>query len=292
MEVEHLLSVNNWLGEGPLWSVAGQALYWVDIRNQRIERYHPALRQRRTWQFEHAVTTLGFRRSGGFIAATNRGFAGWDGETTALKFYANPEAERPQVRFNDGKVDPAGRFWAGSMYAGPALNPRPAGRLFRLDEHQQVTLQGTDYTISNGMAWSPDQQTFYFTDTLRKTILGFEFDPLTSEIANPRVVVHDPQEPGFPDGMTVDREGCLWSARWGGWKLIRYDPQGKKMAEVLLPVEQPSSCIFGGENLDQLYVTSAWEDLSSAARAAQPLAGDVFCVHGCGQGFAEPFFGG
>lgn len=292
MEVEHLLSVNNWLGEGPLWSAVEQALYWVDIRSQRIERFQPASKHRQSWQMEQAVTAIGFRQAGGFVAATDRGFALWDGNSTTLTLLTNPEQDRPFFRFNDGKVDPAGRFWAGSMYAGPAQNPRPDGRLFRLDEYGQVSLQGSGYTISNGMGWSPDNRYFYFTDTLRKTILRFDYDPSTGEICNPQPLVQDLAEPGYPDGMTVDTDGCLWSARWGGWKVIRYDSQGKKMGEIALPVEQPSSCVFGGPNFETLYVTSAWEDLSPEARAAQRMAGDLFCIHGCGRGFAEHSYRG
>ncbi len=275
-ELEHVVASQSKLGEGPLWSVDEQALYWVDIHRQRIEQFHPASSQHQVFEFDMAVTALGFRARGGFVAATARGFAFIQLSTKILEIVAQLETDKPYNRFNDGSVDPNGRFWGGTMYDGPETNEPTEGRLYRLDSDASVHVMQTGMTICNGLGWSPDLKTMYFTDTLRRLIYAFAYDPVSGAIDHRRVFVDSSGETGFPDGMTVDSEGYVWSVRWGGWKVTRYDPEGKVEREITLPVECPTSCTFGGEDLTSLYITSAWTALTEEQRRQQPLAGDIF----------------
>lgn len=277
-QLQHLIASQNQLGEGPLWHPTEQALYWVDILQQRVERYDPSSRIHTSTHFPLQVTALGIRKRGGFVAATSKGLGYWDGASDQVILFSHPERHLPDNRFNDGAVGPAGNFWAGTMYAGPHTDPRPPGGLYRLGADEQVRLIQPELTISNGLGWSPDGKLFYFTDSLRHTIYVYDFDPGRGEASNRRVFIHDPELPGVPDGLTVDSQGFVWSARWGGWKITRYDPDGKTEREIKLPVECPTSCTFGGSNLNQLYITSAWTDLTPGQRTNQPQAGDLFHI--------------
>lgn len=276
--VEHVVDSQNELGEGPLWHGDEDKLYWVDIKGKLVEWYAPEEDEYHAVPLDTAVTALGLRAEGGFIAATEAGFAFWDGESQELDFISNPEQDRANVRFNDGAVGPGGRFWAGSMYDGPEIDDPPDGRLYRLDAEGRVELMQSGLTISNGLGWSPEADSMYLTDTLRRVIYAFDYDPDEGTIENRRVLVEVPEGEGFPDGLTVDRDGSIWSARWGGWEVTRYSPHGEKMDVIELPVGYPTSCAFGGENLDQLYISSAWMAVTRDRRAEQPLAGDLFRV--------------
>jgi L-arabinonolactonase len=292
MEAKSLVPSQNQLGEGPTWSVDEQALYWVDIYGKRIERLDIETGQRRTFHLPYQVGAVVFRQKGGFVLAADQGFAFWDGSSENVQSLSNPEQGKPLYRFNDGKVDPGGRFWAGTMYDGPELNPRPTGSLYRLDPDGLITVKETGVLISNGIGWSPDQRTMYYTDSIRKTIYSYDYDVFTGEIANRKVFIHTVDEPGVPDGLTVDSEGFIWSARWNGWKVIRYDPAGKPEREIKVPTACPSSVMFGGRDLKDLYITSAWKELTAEERNFQPLAGNLFMVRVEAQGLPEFKFAG
>jgi sugar lactone lactonase YvrE len=287
-QVDHVLTVQNQLGEGPIWSPDEQALYWVDILKHRVYRFYPATGKQETFEMALPVTVLAGRDSGGLVIATANGFAFWDPATQALDFIADPEADRSEVRFNDGAVDPQGRFWAGTMNEE---NPdAPDGCLYRLDADLSVHKMEEGITVSNGMGWSPDHQTLYFTDTFRYLILVYDYDPATGAISNRRPFVQVPQEEGLPDGLTVDSEGFVWSAHWGGWRVTRYDPTGKVERVIQMPVPNATSCAFGGDNLDELYITTAWAGMSEEERKNRPFAGDLFRVNVGVKGVKEPKF--
>jgi sugar lactone lactonase YvrE len=269
-DVEHILASHNELGEGPLWHADEQALYWVDIEAGRIHRFYPDVGKHDVFELGIPIGALSFRAGGGLVLATRDGFALWDADSQRLALIANPEPGKTGARFNDGKVDPQGRFWAGTMAEGAT------SALYRLNPDGSVHTMITGVTISNGIGWSPDGTTMYFTDTRRYTIDAYDFDPAAGLISNRRTFVHDDREAGYPDGLAVDSEGFVWSARIGAWKVIRYAPDGAVEREIHLPVKNPSSCIFGGENLDELYITTAWMGLSAGERSQQPLAGDLF----------------
>jgi sugar lactone lactonase YvrE len=219
--------------------------------------------------------------------ATKKGFAFWDaGQFT---FLGDPDTDNnDEVRFNDGKTDRQGRFWAGKM------SSEPTNSLFRLDADRSIHRMESGIIVSNGLGWSPDNRVFYFTDSTAKLIYAYDFDADSGAMRNRRVFFRVPAEAkeGSPDGLAIDQEGCIWSARWGGWKVVRYTPDGRIDREIAMPVEFPTSCAFGDPELKDLYITSAWVEIPVGRRAAQPLAGDVFRLKTDVPGFTEPFYRG
>jgi len=284
--VERYLPVRNKLGEGPLWHPTEHALYWVDIEGMAYQRHVPATGALERVEVGLLLGVMRFRRQGGMVMATSQGIQFWDPAAARLTPVANPEAGKPNARFNDGGIDPQGRFWAGTMAPGQTSG------LYRLDLDHSLHCMDSGIGTSNGIAWSLDGKTLYFTDSPAKVIYAYDFDAATGAVANRRPFIHTPQEAGFPDGLIVDSEGCLWSARWGGWKISRYDPDGKLERVILMPVEFPTSCVFGGENLTDLYITSAWTELGEEGKQRQPWAGDIFRLHTDIRGQVEPVYAG
>ena len=269
--IEHILASQNQLGEGPIWDDEHAQLIWVDINRGAIHRFRPQSEEHTSESLGVPIGCLGLRKHGGLVLATKDGFAFWEEGESQLNPFLNPESDRPHARFNDGSVDPAGRFWAGTMTTDTSDNV-----LYCLDPDLSHHVMESNIMISNGIGWSPDQRTMYFTDSPRRLIYAYNYDVPTGAIENRRTFVHSLGEPGVPDGLCVDQDGCVWSAQWDGWKIIRYDPDGKPMQNIELPVQRPTSCTFGGTDLDILYITSASIDLSEGARKEQPMAGDLF----------------
>lgn len=272
-EVLHFASLGCQLGEGPLWHPGEKRLYGVDIERRMIWRVDPIDGRSEQYALPVQVGCLGLRVQDDFVLATEHGFGFWQPNEGKWSPIEDPEADRPQARFNDGAVDPAGRFWAGTMTPKGFENS-----LYRLDPDQSVHKMETDIGISNGIDWSPDGKTMYFTDSPRKVIYVYDYDPDSGEIENRRTWVDSNEEAGVPDGLCVDSAGCIWSARWDGWRIIRYDPQGQRMLDIPLPVQRPTSCAFGGTDLQTLFITSAWSGLTKRERHQQPFAGDLFIV--------------
>ncbi|HEX8599068.1 MAG TPA: SMP-30/gluconolactonase/LRE family protein [Chloroflexia bacterium] len=271
-EVEHVLDVQHRLGEGPRWNSDEHALYWVDIENDSFYRYYPDDGTYEGFGVGMPVGALAFREAGGLVLAVRDGLAVWDFNKSRLDFVADTELEKKESRFNDGAVDPEGRFWAGTMtHDGSA-----SSSLYRLDPDYSVHTMATGLTISNGIGWSPDGRTMYHTDTERQVIYAYDFDAATGNIEKGRDFVRTSEEEGFPDGLTVDAEGFVWSAFYGGWRIVRYDPDGKREREVRLPVANVTACTFGGPDLTDLYITTAWSGLNEEQRSEQLLAGDLF----------------
>ena len=283
--VEHVLNTQNDLGEGPVWKREEGALYWIDINPGCVHKYIPASATHIQFDLIPPVGCLALRTDGSFIVARERTIEAWSSTTGLGEVMAGFELTDVGQRFNDGAVDPQGRFWVGT------IAERNAGFLYRLDSDRSVHRMKTGVGIGNGIGWSPDHRLMYFTDSARSTIFVYDFDPETGAIANERVfdTVTAPGE-GVPDGLTVDCEGTIWSARWDGWKIVRYTPSGSIAAEIRLPVQRPTSCAFGGEKLDVLYITSARTELEPAQLQLQPLAGDLFCLQTDTQGCVEPRF--
>jgi sugar lactone lactonase YvrE len=248
-------------------------LYGVDIEGQSIWRFDPIKGDAQLFPLGVKVGCLGIRHPGGFILACERGFGFWDPSTNKLETIAHPEEERVNARFNDGAVDPGGRFWAGTMTSEGFQNS-----LYRLDSDLTIHQMETGIGISNGMGWSPDGSTMYFTDSPRKLIYAYDFDLESGSIANRRNWVDSNEQDGVPDGLCVDSQGCVWSARWDGWRIDRYDPTGQWIMKIPLPVQRPTSCAFGGDDLKTLYITSALTGLSNVERHKQPHAGDLFIL--------------
>jgi len=286
-KAEHLLPMQNRLGEGPLWHSEEGLLYWVSIEEGLFFRYDPASGRQERFDVGEPVSVLAFREKGGLIMGVRDGLATWDFATEAFTVIASPEAGKEGARFNDGAVDPAGRFWAGTMTHTGATSS-----LYRLDPDGSVHTMEKGLGISNGIGWSLDGSTMYLTDSPRYVIYAYDFDMQSGSISNKRVFVQNSEPEGQPDGLTVDSEGYIWSAHWGGYSVLRYDPSGQLERKVELPVSQVTACIFGGPDLTDLYITSAWSGLSPEQRAKEPLAGDLFVLRTDKKGREEPKFRG
>lgn len=291
-EVELAFDSRDTLGEGPMWSVKEQALYWVDIEGFAVNRWDPGSGDHQRYDIGQYVGTVVLRQSGGFVVALRDGLFFWDPQT-GLDKIVDPEADKPDNRFNDGAVDRQGRFWAGTLHLTDHANPH--GALYRLDADRSLRKVVPNACVSNGLGWSPDDKTMYYCDTTYRTIRAYDFDAATGDIDNERVLIRVPDDPGEggPDGLTVDSEGFIWSARWGGWKICRYDPDGRLEREVKLPAERITSVMFGGPDLDRLYITSARYGLSEAEIATnQPHAGSLFVCEPGVKGLPETAYGG
>jgi len=286
VEIRCVADVKATLGEGPIWVPAEQALYWVDIKGRNIFRFKE--QELETWDTPCRVGSIAPKASGGFIAGTDEGLMNVDLGAGRFDLFDNPEQDRPGNRFNDGKVDRRGRFWAGSM---DDAQRHASGALYRIDPDRKVTRIDDDYRITNGPAFSPDGRTMYHNDTGRQVTYAFDLDP-EGRATNRRELIGHPDDGGHPDGITVDAEGCIWIALWGGWCIRRFSPSGELLRTLRLPIEQPSSCAFGGPDLDRLFVTSAREELSEGDLSKQPSAGGLFMLEAGVRGIAEiPFAG-
>ena len=255
-----------------MWDERSGRLAWVDILGRRIHLTDPATGDTESLEVPLDVGAVVPRRAGGFLAALQDGF--WVvGDGPSRRIATVPEA-RPGLRFNDGKCAPGGRFWAGTIAYDEAEG---AACLYRLDPDGRVVRVLDGVTISNGLAWSHDGATMYYIDTPTRRIDAFSYSPSTGEIADRRTVVRIPAALGSPDGMTIDAQGGLWVALWGGSAVHRY-VDGRLDRVIPMPVSQPTSCAFGGPGYDELFVTSAWKGLTAEAREREPLAGGLFRI--------------
>ncbi len=266
------------LGEGPVWDERRQCLWFVDIEGKCIHRYDPGAGSKVSVAVPVRVTAVAAARDQQLIAATEHGFAWLDPETGALTPIHDPEAHLPDNRFNDGKLDPAGRFWAGTM---DDTKRAAQGALYRLDADLTVTCHQTEYRITNGPAFSPDGYILYETDTLGRTSFAFDM-AADGTLSGKRVWAAWPDGFGNPDGMTTDAEGNIWVAFWGGGCVRKVSAAGAVLAEFPLPVSNVTSAAFGGAGLDRLFVTCARQTPNADELKAQPLAGGLFEIVGHG----------
>ena len=275
MNCRCVLPVAAGLAEGPCWWAEKQVLLWVDIEASRIGLFDPQTGGNHFLHLPAHVGAVVPTSAGDLLLATARGFLRLDPSTEAVTLLSDPEADRPGNRFNDGKCDPWGRFWAGTM----AYDFEPlAGALWRVNADFSCVRQRQGLTISNGLAWSQDRGTLYVIDSPTLNVLAF---PLTNsgEIAGePSICVHIPEDwDAVPDGMCIDAEGMLWIALFGGGCVTRWDPvSGQRLERLALPCRQVTSCCFGGPHLDQLFITTARREMDAAAIKAEPLAGGLF----------------
>tara|TARA_R110000868_G_scaffold132180_1_gene342762 strand:+ start:49370 stop:50245 length:876 start_codon:yes stop_codon:yes gene_type:complete len=264
------------LGEGPLWDLSRKLICWVDILNGHIHEWSPVSKTLNTLQVGQMIGAMAICNDGNYIAAIKDGFGFVNPKTGEVEMIENPEGHLPGNRFNDGKCDPAGRFWAGTM---PLSEDKPTGSLYMIAADRSAVKREGAITISNGLAWSLDHKVLYYIDTPTLEVVGYDFDMKNGNITNKRTIINIPKEEGFPDGMTIDNEGMLWIAHWGGWQVTRWNPStGKKLSAIKLPVSNVTSCIFGGESMKDLYITSARKGLSVAELEKQPLAGSLFVI--------------
>ena len=272
--VELVVDARAALGEGPSWDAETRTLIWVDIMAGQVHRFDPAMGTNRA---SHADAPVGaaIPRAGGegLVLALQGGFARYDERTGQTETIAEVEAEIPRNRMNDAKCDPLGRLWGGTL----SLDSTPgAGALYRLDADGTLRRYLDGVTISNGLGWSPDGSTMYYADTATSRIDAFDYDMGTGTPSRRRPFVEIPSEAGFPDGLCVDEEGGVWVALWEGWSVRRYTADGVLETVVELPVSHVTSCCFGGEDLEDLFITTAACPSYEDVRGNEPLAGGVF----------------
>ena len=280
--VECIADVHAVLGEGPVWVAREAALYWLDIKGRKIFRLgnDGAFTE---WPTPMRVGSIAPRKRGGFIAGTEDGIAIVDPAADRFEIVASPEEALPGNRFNDGKVDRRGRFWAGTMDDAEKAD---TGTLYCFGPELQCAVVDRNYKVTNGPAFSPDGSIMYHNDSARQVTYAFDIGA-NGDASNRRTFLQFGPGDGYPDGLTVDAEGCLWIAFWDGWCIRRYSSQGAWIKTVRMPVQRPTSCAFGGRDLDRLYVTSARIDLDQVALGMQPKAGGLFMFSPGVRGLAD-----
>jgi sugar lactone lactonase YvrE len=291
MRIEVLVDVKTILGEGPLWDVEQQRLYWIDSFGANIYRCTHDGREIRAWDLPAKVGSIAIRKDGnGAIASLANGFHAVDFKTGEVTLISNPIGDDPAIRLNDGKVDRRGRFISGSM---DTMESGPNGSLYRLDPDFKVTKIDSNIIVSNGPCFSPDDKTFYFADSWSGEIWAYDYDIDTGSVSNRRTFTKiDTSRGGAADGSTVDAEGCLWNAQVYDSKIVRYTPDGKVERVIEMPVKKVTSVMFGGPKLDILYVTSMAKPPLPRFPSDGVLRGSLFAIHDLGiKGVPEPRFG-
>jgi sugar lactone lactonase YvrE len=275
-EVTCVLDARAELGECPVWSAAEQALYWVDIRAPALCRLDPATGENRSWPMPRRIGSFGLRAAGGAVVALADGFHLVDLDTGALMFLAAPAEEVPGTRFNDGKVSPDGRFFAGTM--DEERLSRPIAALYRLDPDGKPHRVVDGLIVSNGLAWSADGRTMFHSDSKAQVIWTYAYDPQHGSLGERRVLARPSEQIGRPDGGATDVAGFYWSAGISAGVLNRWAPDGRLDRSIPLPCAHPTAPCFGGPDLRTIYVTSLRHDLPAAVLAAKPLSGGIFAV--------------
>ncbi len=274
-QVTCVLDAQAELGECPVWSVQEQVLYWVDILAPALHRLDPATRETRTWTMPTRIGSYGLRATGGAVVALTDGFHLFDFETGQLTFVAGPKPT-PGTRFNDGKVSPDGRFWAGTMDEESLT--RPIATLYRLDPDGSMHAMVNRLIVSNGLAWTADGGTMYHSDSKAQVVWAYDYDLEKGAISNRRVIARPTEEVGRPDGAATDEEGFYWSAGISAGVLNRWSPDGQLDRSIPLPCSNPTAPCFGGSDLKTIFVTSLRHDLPQDVLAATPLSGGIFAV--------------
>jgi sugar lactone lactonase YvrE len=270
------------LGEGCLWDAASQSLWWLDIaRPTRIQRFTPATGEHKVWTSELLVTAIAGKKSGGFIVGGEDGVYNFDPASGAVTRFCKPESNIPHNRMNDGACDPQGRFWIGTMQQniGPGGEDlditADTGNLFRVASDGQSQKMESTIGVSNGPCWSPDGRIFYFSDSKNQIIYAYDFEGNAGTLSNRRIL-NDTKAHGYPDGATVDAEGYIWSARWEGSCVLRIDPKGRIDRVIAIPASRVTCPVFGGPDLDTLYLTTSSAHVGAETRARYPDQGGVF----------------
>jgi sugar lactone lactonase YvrE len=302
VKIECILECDNYLGEGPVWDVEEGQLYWVDgtgrqVGKPGIWRMNPKTGKVENWSLDKDIGAMALRKDGGAVMALADGFYFFDFKTGKEELITEIEADTPRTRLNDGKCDRRGRFFAGGMDDKEEFT---ICGIWRLDPDLSVTKVDEGIICSNGPCWSPDDKTFYFADTFQEELWVYDYDVETGTPSNRRLFATTKDDPGVADGSTVDEEGFLWNAQLIAGDLVRYAPDGSVERRIGMPVKNITSVMFGGDNLDVLYVTSmarvkhpAVHDHFAVEVKPQYLAGSLFAVTGLGiRGVPEPRFAG
>jgi sugar lactone lactonase YvrE len=275
------------LGECTVWDDEKALLWWVDIRGPALKSYNPANGVVHALALSEFIGSFGLTSAGGMVAGMKSGLYLLDPHSGALDLLAAPEKHLPANRFNDGRCDRAGRFWAGTMTDGKR---EPVGSLYRLEPDGICVKVRSGITVPNSICWSPDDATMYFADTHLGMLWAYDFDCERGTMRNERVFADCSNRPGRPDGSCVDAEGCLWNAEYGGGRVVRYRPDGKIDQAIELPVSNVTCCCFGGADLSTLYISTARQRMSAEQLAREPLAGALFACRPGARGLPEARF--
>lgn len=287
--VECVLNCQAELAEGPVWDPVNEVLYWVNIKAREIHCFDPATGQDRHWKTPSDVGSLAIRHSGGMVVALKTGFFLFDPPDRFTPI-VEPELDLPDNRFNDGKSDRQGRFWAGSLYDPD--ESKPSGSLYRLDIDWSCHKMVEGVHASNGLAFSPDSATAYYADSHRRIVWAWDFDFADGDLRNRRVFIELKNGEGVPDGASVDTDGCYWLTQPPAGRVVRYDPKGRVDRVLDVPVSQPTCVAFGGSRMDTLYITSAKYRLPVEKLRQEPLAGAIFAAVLGVTGLPDARFGG
>jgi len=277
------------LGEGPIWVGDHQALYWIDIHQETLIRYLPALDRSDTRKLPHRPTSLCQRTDGRLLVSYKAGMGAVDFQSGQAQELRLSGVDFEHEAFNDSACDRLGRLWIGTRDPNPvAVNP--VAKLYRLGSDLRAESVDRGFVISNGRAWSPDNKTMYHTDSVPGRIDAYDFDLATGTISGRRVLIDYAGKGCRPDGCTVDAEGCLWVAEVEGWRVSRYRPDGVLVRQIELPFRKPSSVMFGGNDLRTLFVTSVTHGLTPQELSEQPLAGMLMAIDVGVPGLPETHF--
>ncbi|MFZ4451439.1 SMP-30/gluconolactonase/LRE family protein [Salibacterium aidingense] len=264
------------LGEGPSWDEQEEVLYWVDIMGKNIHRYNPGKQTNQTLSAGQEPGAVVVHKNSELIAAMQHGFYLIDFDEAVFTPITDPEEHLSGNRFNDGKCDPAGRFWAGTMAYD---KQKDQAALYCLEADHTVAQKIDNIGISNGLAWNAEQTSMYYIDTPTLQVSAFDYDVKSGSISNRRTIITFSGTEGRPDGMTIDAEGMLWIAHYGGWKVSRWNPGTSEcLEEIEVPASQVTSCVFGGRDLKTLYITTARNSLREEQMQQEPHAGGLFAV--------------
>ena len=274
-EINVFPNLTSTLGEGPVWHHVEQVFYWIDISGNLLHRLDLSSGKDQSFNMGSMIGAVVPVENGGVVVAMETGIYRFNAPDQFQKLVDFPTDSAPNTRFNDGKCDPSGRLWIGTM----DKNAKPhQGKLYRMD-HGKLVAVLENISISNGLGWSPDGQTMYYIDTFEQTVYAFDFDVMHGDISNKRIFITIPESMGSPDGMTVDSTGKLWIALWGGGGVACFDPQtGQLLDRIEVPALNITSCEFGGPDLKTLLITTAKEELNEEQLQKYPLSGQVFYV--------------
>jgi sugar lactone lactonase YvrE len=297
-DVQCVISSNDSLGEGCLWDADSQCLWWLDIaRPTRIQRLNPSTGEHKVWTSPLLLTAIAKKKSGGFVVGGEDGVYSFDPTTGKTSAFCKPETDVPLNRMNDGACDAQGRFWIGSMMQN--IGPQgedwditaDTGKLFCVGADGASRIMENSIGVSNGPCWSPDGRTFYFSDSKNQLIFAYDFDSSSGDISNRRILSDDKRH-GYPDGATVDAEGYIWSARWEGACVIRIDPKGGIDRVVEIPATRVTCPVFGGAEMDTLYLTTSRAHVDAETLSRYPDQGGVFAFRPGVKGVLKNDFAG
>lgn len=277
LQAELALEIPAMLGEGALWSDRLQQLWWVDIEGKKLHLFDPNTKENQSFEMPSRIgTVVEVANEDKVIVALEDGFYFFSWKVNKLEFIVNPEAALSDIRFNDGKCDPQGRFWVGSMHLQQISD---AAGLYRLNRDLSVDQVLDQISISNGIVWSSDHSTMYYIDTPTGKVMAYDYDAATGHISNARVAVEIPENIGYPDGMAIDAEDKIWVAHWAGSAVYRYDPlSGGTLLKVEVPAKNVTSISFTGKDLMTAIITTASVGMDEEEAKKYPQAGSLFQV--------------